>query len=344
MTNIKLILASLLTAISLFAPAASYADKMEFAVQDDAAIVGGGDDKRQSALAAAKDLGADWVRINIYSWHDLSYYDAGIRQTVANGFKVQLTIDCSKKQWSAESYFYHARSVAARYKDAVSRYSICNEPNYPGWLEPIPDKSLAKTYRDLYIAGVFGIKSAQQESEVFIGELSSKHDPIEFLKGTLCLENGELKCQKMFTDGVAYHPYQQTIAPTKDSPKGQVGIGSLDELNKALTQAYEKGALASFEDKKPNIYLTEFGYQSRAREKTARLNLPPAIRAEWLSDSFHVACKTPNVKQMLQYQLLASSPYWPGTWDTSIIDHSGQPDAAYYELKRWVSVHPSCIK
>jgi hypothetical protein len=328
-----------LIAATLFIPAASFADSLEIAVQDDASLIHADGQTRQQALAMAQNLGANWIRVNDYPDADLSTYDAGINDARSHGFQVEMTLVC-KGNWSAQSFKAHASAVTQHFGGAVHRYSICNEPNYPGWMSPIGGKSLAATYRSLYVAGRDGIKAVDPSAQVLFGELSSKYNPIQFMNDALCMNQGG--CGGLMVDGIAYHPYQQMTNPRLASAS-EVGIGSLDRINQAIDRAYYAGAAWTPGGGRPDIYLTEFGYQSLARGNLASRNLSASNRASWLPAAFDQACRTPHVKQMLQYQLMPSGLDWGGSWDTSIVQRDGQPDASYLALKQWVESTPQCV-
>lgn len=340
----------LAVAVSLFSPEPAEADPLEIAVQDDAAVVGNLNGRREQALVHGRELGANWLRVNV-QYRDIraghwAAYDLAVNHAKAYGFHVQLTITGHGERWTKRKYARYVGRVVKHFKGRVERYSLYNEPNCCGSLPKLGDDTLAQTYRKLYLAGYAAAKAKDPFAKVFIGEFSAGNNPLNFLRQVFCLDGTGMlvseQCQTLRADGVAYHPYQFTTNPLKDSPQAPlaVGIGSIDYLNDVILEAYGARTLQTGDGLKPPIFLTEFGYSSQSTGRAKKRNLPEWQRARWLPKAFKVACQTPNVKQMLQYQLYEQ----PGVyWNTNILDDQGNPERPYHALKNWIRSNPQCV-
>lgn len=248
-------------------------------------------------------------------------------------------------------------ACARHFKGRVHRYSIWNEPNLPVFLMPAPEapssfvKALtnkeqrknyrakilpqnAKRYRELYNVGARAIKAVDPGAQVLIGELSSSHDPLEFL------EQMAPRGTRLVADGFAHHPYQFSVAP--DAPPSAhgtgAGISKVGQVQVRLARLAKERRLTTPGGGKLPLYLTEFGYQ-RLEGRTfssPSTQLPEAKRAEWLPKAFEVA-RLSGARQMLYFMLLPTPPDY--AWDTSLIDRNGQPLPAFVALKKWATDH-----
>src|SRR6201999_29391 len=171
------------------------------------------------------------------------------------------------------------RTVAAHFKGRVDRYAIWNEPNLSAWLAP--SSTAPAQYRRLYKGAYTAIKTVDPRSKVLFGELAPNRDgrtiaPLKFLRDA-APKNAKLKA-----DGLAHHPYQFTVAPTKatggpeDAP-----ISQLPRLTKTLDQLARIKGLSTPKGKGLDLYLTEFGYLSAGNRAVAQ-----SVRAAWLKQAY----------------------------------------------------------
>jgi hypothetical protein len=192
--------------------------------------------------------------------------------------------------------------------------------------------AVAGRYRQLYEAGYAALKATDPTLQVLLGELSPNH-PRELMNNLL--SRGPLKA-----DGLAIHPYQPVTPPELAGPEFEGGIGKLDMYNRFT----EDPRLRTPANGRVPLYITEFGYFIHGYPKApASFVLPPAVRADYLTRAWAVACNTPNVREMNQYQLMdtAGRP----VWDTGIVDlATGAPDASYVALKSWIEQNPMCVE
>ena len=359
-------LVAITTLLSLLAPASAPAARgMEIAIQDDAVLAGRVYYDRDRALNQIRNMGATRLRVNL-PWtevlgkrqsrrrtkprnvvYDWSKYDSIVHAAGLRGIKVHLTITGPAPRWATGNrrigvyrphsgrYGAFARSVARHFRGRVDRYSIWNEPNYKGWLQP--HYSSPRIYRGMYAAAWRGIKSADFGAKVLIGETSPYYirgraiAPLRFLRGVTCTnERWRKRCKGLFADGYAHHPYEFKRRPEASYPgRDNVTIGTLGRLNRALTLLARARALRTPRGGAPSIHLTEFGYFA-----TGKYRMPAGRRAAYLRRAFGIARRTPRVKSMLQY-LLVQPPHPWAFFNTSILRRNGKPTASYWALKRF---------
>jgi hypothetical protein len=204
--------------VALGAQPAAAAKRMEVAVQDDPVFVSGAYYDRERALTQARDMGATRIRANV-PWasvvlgadqivapnppvYDWAAYDSLVDAAARYGMRVQLTLTAPVPAFATYDrkvghygpnpalFGEFARAAAEHFKGRVDRYSIWNEPNYNGWLEP--HAIAAALYRELYESGYAAIKRADPRAQVLIGETSPYAirgraiAPLEFLRDVTC--------------------------------------------------------------------------------------------------------------------------------------------------------------
>src|SRR4051794_17011865 len=196
---------------------------MEIAVQDDPVLFGGIYGSPLTALDLADRLKVSRIRVNVswsyvvgkaakkkkapkhitYNWtgYDLLYLNA-----VKHGMKLQLALTGPAPAWAttnhrigrrspkAGPFKAFAKAAAQHFKGHVDRYSIWNEPNHRGWIEPT--RTAPKVSRALSPAGSSAIKRADRHAKVLFGELSpygighGRHvnavSPLKFLRSVVC--------------------------------------------------------------------------------------------------------------------------------------------------------------
>ena len=378
----------ILAALLVFAIAASGASAaqraqnapLEMGLQDDQVFVAQNLLTPQIGYSLANQLGASRLRINL-GWagvvggtandaqvprpvpYDWTNVDRAIDQAAANGLRTQLTLLGPVPAWASARhgkpsnfkpnprlFAQFARAAAQHFKGRVDRYSIWNEPNYSSWLNP--HVSAPQQYRQLYIGAYKGIKSADPNAQVLLGETSPigrtgvASSPLTFLRQITCSKpdySAARNCPPLRLDGYAHHPYT-LLSGTAYGPyfpgltNDDVTTGSLVRLDQALDKLQKRGALINTGggtnpvSSRINLYLTEYGYY--ARGKTQTTTLPENQRAAYLRKGFQLAIKDPRVKLVVQYLLAPQSPLY--SFDTSLVDKQGQPDQAFETLAAWV--------
>jgi hypothetical protein len=296
-------------------------------------------------------------------------FDSFVNEAISRGFEVQLTLT----GYAAESFGTTRMGVAPDPRDyarfvavcarhflgRVHRYSVWNEPNLPVFLLPAPIASgssivgalggpaplqppidykkdiqprNAKLFRELYGEGYDAVKKVDPTAQVLVGELSSSHDPLVFMR--LMAPPGT----HMVADGFAYHPYQFAVPPDENpsSNGGGAGISRLAAVKWVLEKLASEHRLNTPQGGEVPLYLTEFGYQKLEGRtfKAPAIQIPEATRAAWLPIAYQDALHA-GAKQMLYFQLVPTPPDY--SWDTSILDPSGNPLPSCTALKAWAA-------
>ncbi|HEY5143812.1 MAG TPA: hypothetical protein VII98_09955 [Solirubrobacteraceae bacterium] len=334
--------AALLTAFA--APAAQ---GLELGVQDDGAFLYQQIGSRPQALSLAEQVQAKRIRVLVF-WNRIAGAQATARRVpktyrydfrqldglaaaaAQRGLKLQLVLTGKSPAYATANhrvgnfkpdpklYAAWVKAVAARYKGRGYRYSLWNEPNFIGWLQPL--KSAPQLYRPLVVAGYKAIKRADPSAQVLVGELASFSTaqrsiaPLDFLKRMRC--SG---CARLPGDGFAYHPYDLTHAPSAvPANPAQVTIGTLPRLYRALDSS------GVFRAKLP-VYLTEWGYATSGRRA-----ISPDRQAQYTAQALQLASASPRVRELVQYGLYTR----PGTsFDTGIVTTAGLPLPALTALQ-----------
>ncbi|MDQ3677973.1 MAG: hypothetical protein M3401_14460 [Actinomycetota bacterium] len=220
----------------------------------------------------------------------------------------------------------------------VSRWSLWNEPNQPGWLSPQWEKrdgqlvpASPALYRGLHKAGVDALTSTGHGGDtLLLGETaplgSSKRGPrnairpVTFLRELVCLNAtgasytgadaarrncGDFATGPLKATAFAHHAYTKKRAPS--SP-----VGNADELTMANLTTWgpllDKLAAQSA-GKLPSglpILVTEFGYESNPPDP--RNGIPLLKQAEYNQLGDFLAYNNPRVKGIAQFQLRDASP------------------------------------
>jgi hypothetical protein len=233
-----------------------------------------------------------------------------------------------------------ATAVGRRYADAVSIWSIWNEPNQPDFLKPQYNKKGKPVspgiYRALYQAGVKGLKVANPHDTFLLGETSPRGNsqvvfPLDFFRRMLCLNHSyhrTKKCGKLDADGYAHHAYTTAKGPRFVPPRrDDVTLGVLSRLTRALDKAGRAGALP----KHLPIYLTEFGIQSFPDHIQG---VSFAKQAAFLAVAEHMAYVNPRVRSFSQYLMSDDPPRasklnrYAG-FESGLRTHKGKKKPAY---------------
>jgi hypothetical protein len=356
----RLIAVLLALASSLGGATSAHAARgMEVGLQDDAVFLYQQYYNRDHALQQARQLGVTRLRVNvlwnrvasaqnsqrlapaqvIYNW---APYDSIVDAAAGYGIKVQMTIAGPAPAWAngkhrpglhegaykpnARLYGQFVHDVALHFRGRVDRYSIWNEPNWPGWLAPY--KSGPRIYASLYRAGWIAVKSVDPSAKVLFGELApQEHRGRSF--GPLTFLRKATRHAHFKADGLAHHPYAFGVSPTsRAGGRGDVTMGTLDRLTHLLHLLARSGKLRTPQGGSLPVYLTEFGYFARGpRALRARR------RAAYLRKGFQIALHNPSVREMTQYTLVA--PPKRTEWDTSLVSQGGTPSSVFKTLSSW---------
>ena len=210
---------------------------------------------------------------------------------------------------------------------SVDRFILWNEPNHQGLLLPQwrADKTPASpaVYRAMVRSGYAAVKAVRRRATVLIGNTSSTGGergkgpvpPLEFLRELACVD-AKLRprvtgdCAGYTTlpgDGWAHHPYSQNERPERVSkPKtepGDLRLADTPVLARTLNALVRTGRLAPANR---NIYLTEFGYETKGIPGRPRVN--ETQQARWMTWAEYIADRVPTVKSFSQFLLRDQPP------------------------------------
>ena len=243
------------------------------------------------------------------------------------GMELQVTLTGPVPKWATKTRRGHlnspgagefgrwAKAVATRYGDRVNLWSIWNEPNHPEFLKPQYRRGAPaspRIYRKLYQAGeqaIHGVPGGSRDKVLF-GETApigneNLVSPLAFLRGATCLNddyNKARSCAKLRIDGYAHHAYTRKDGPNfVHADPDDVSIGALSRLAVALDRAGRAGVI----DRGVDIYLTEFGIQSKP-DTIAGVSL--RRQAEYLAISERIAYANPRVVAFSQYLMVDDQP------------------------------------
>jgi hypothetical protein len=298
-----------------------------------------------------------------YTWGRL---DAAIRRVRAAGIRVMLTVSGPGPLWTSRSPGRHntrfkpdpakfadfATAVARRYGPDVDRYIIWNEPNLPSWLQPQATCAHRRCtpvaphlYRGLVRAAYPAIKAADPGAQVLMGAISSRGldlrkrnstlRPMVFVRALGCVSSGFRKLRSgdcrgfrpARADGFAFHPHGTLISP--DSAyrnRDDVNLGSLGRLEGALDRLQRAGRLRAT-TRRFNLYLDEYGYQTRPPDRTAGVTL--SRQDHWLQRAAYRAWRDGRVRLLTQYQ-----------WYDEPLRRAGSPFAGWQSGLRFVNGKP----
>ena len=215
-----------------------------------------------------------------------------------------------------------AEAVARRYPDAAA-FTVWNEPNHnvfllPQWeegrggdLEPVSPH----VYRAMLHAAVPRLREAAPDATVLIGATSSlgtsdpeetddRMAPMVFLRALACVDDAlqpvrDGRCadfRPLPGDGWSHHPYGGRLAPWEPSPQaGDIRMADLDRLTRTLDRLHEVGRI----ERRLDLYLTEFGYQTNPPDPT--WDVTPAEAARWLSEAERMARANPRVRSTTHF-------------------------------------------
>ena len=316
--------------------------------------------------AALDALSVDTVRINV-PWAlvagarpgdplHLALYEAAVDRVRARGRRVQLTLSGPAPAWasgdgrvgagapSARRYAEFAGAVAARLRGRVTRFAIWNEPNW--WSLLRPHRRAASIYRRLFLRGAAAIRAADPDAEVLIGELAPLRQrgaataPLAFLRRLTCSDDRwrarrGTRCPRLVADGFAHHPYTLQWAP--DYPgrgRGDVTMGSLRRLTRALDRLARRRALATPSGRSLPLYLTEWGY----REHVHHVREPQ--RSAYVRLGLALAARIRRVRQVVWYQLAGPPKATLASWDSGLLGPRGTPRPVFRAVRGWSRARP----
>ncbi|MGI8633706.1 MAG: hypothetical protein ACR2NA_14335 [Solirubrobacterales bacterium] len=213
----------------------------------------------------------------------------------------------------------------------VRRWSVWNEPNQGGWLQPqwkkVKGRNIAYspvTYRKLFTRARKSLRrtSGHSSSAIYAGELApigregsrrTKTSPISpglFLREMTCLDSryrayrggdksrrSNCSGAKFTTNGLAIHPYtkgNRTNATTKHG-RDEFPTGDL----RGLTRMLDRIARTRRLPKRLRVYNTEFGFQTNPPDKPAGVS--PSRQAQYENEAEYIHYRNSRVFSFNHY-------------------------------------------
>jgi len=249
----------------------------------------------------------------------------------------------------------------------VSWWTIWNEPNHPGFLQPqytrAADGRLEPNtphqYRRMVEAAHPVIKRLQPDSLVLVGGLASfgvknptdpNHGipPLKFVRELACVDEQlhpltDSRCRDfrpLQGDGFAHHPYSLLNRPDFRDPghPDSARIGALKRLSSLLSNLARMGRVSP---RIANLYLTEFGYETNPPDPQKPFGL--AQQARFINWAEYLAWKNPQVRTWPQFLLrdlgvvnadkAARGARPHADWQSGLLFENGTPKPAATSFK-----------
>jgi hypothetical protein len=375
-----LVLASLLSA-----GGAKAARPFEIGMEDDDVLAKGYWGDPAATLDFAKQLRTSWMRIQLrwsdtlpprqatarkrptrlrYNWSPI---DGEIAGAALRGMRVQIAFTGPAPAWAtsnhhrepstswrpnAKAYGQWVGAAVRHFRPrGVRRYSIWNEPNHAGYLQPL--KEAPTLYRKLWFAGLKAVRKAdgRRGTQVLFGETApwrkrrQSWGTTDFMRAVLCV-NGtytrrDRRCPKVVADGYASHPYDGFYSPFERRPGAEnVTVSTLDRLTRALDKLARLGALRRRGGGKMPIYLTEFGYFTKRRGVHTR-SYPEKVRRRYTVKAYDIALRNPRVRELVWYQLIEPARWSARGWISYLVHLNGVPTGTFFGLRAWANRNAS---
>lgn len=246
----------------------------------------------------------------------------------------------------------------------VGQWSIWNEPNIPGWLEPqyvrrggVKIAYAAYMYRALARRSIAALRrTGHGAGEVLLGEtapLGRETGPLAtrsvapkiFLRELFCLDalGRRLKgraaairgCRGKLgfaVGGYAHHPYTRggSQPPTTRGSSTEITMASLSRLSLALDQAARAGRIPGGLP----IHLTEYGFQTNPPDRL--FGVSETKQAQFINQSDYMAWRNRRVVSVAQYKI--NDEPRVANFQTGLRFVDGRAKQAYnaYKLPLWV--------
>jgi hypothetical protein len=264
-------------------------------------------------------------------------YDGVVRQAAALGMGVYVTVTgpapafaegpkppsrSEAPVWkpNAKMYGQFVEAVGRRYSGgyadendstplpAVTTWSLWNEPNQAGWLEPQWDHRRAtspKLYRSLFFAADRALrKTGHGGDQVYLGEtapLGSKARSRKAPMGPKTFLAALFRGGKRFpVTGYAHHPYTKKNPPNvPDRSPGAITIANIGDLESILDGSGNVSAGLP-------ILSTEFGYESNPPDPFT--GIPQETQADWIDQGEAMMYNDPRITGNTQFLLRDAPP------------------------------------
>ena len=403
MNLIKTTLITALAVAALTAAPAQASKTQESIFQDDATLLGDNAGKREQALDEMQALGVDTVRALVlwnriapdatspdkpsgFDATDPGAYPAGnwarvdalVQGAQSRGMQVLLTPTGPGPGWASDcGGSYEARrickpnpdefgayvtAVGKRYPN-VKRWSIWNEPNQGGWLQPqltITSKGATPyaphRYRELVQSATAGLSaSGHGGDQILLGETAPigrttgalatrSMSPVDFWRELSCLDTKGRKLTgsnaavrdctspgRMDVTAVAHHPYTKSAgrAPSDKGGSRDITLASIGRLNLWV----DRGARAGRLPRSLPIYSTEFGFQTNPPDRLSGVSL--SAQAQYLNQADYMSWTNSRLRSVAQYEMFDERV--TGAFQTGLRfdDGRAKPGLDAYRLPVW---------
>jgi len=327
-------------------------------------------------------------------------YDDLVRGTGARGLGLILSPSTPIPAWAsrcrtgvkatckpdAKAYGAFVTALGRRYSGAyadenqgggvlprVTRWSLANEPNQPGWLTPQYERragrlvaTAAVVYRRLALAGIRALRaSGHGRDQILLGETAPigrtsgslarrPIPPLEFLRKLFCLapsgrrlsgaaarDHSCRRFRRLAVAGFAHHPYQRGGSrPPAEPPQapGEITIASPSRLRRVLDQA----GRATRVPRRLPVFYTEFGFQTNPPDRIFGVRV--ALQARYINQSDWMAYRDPRVRAVAQYKLIDEAALSSFQSGLRFLDGRAKPAYDAYRLPIWVSGRGSRLR
>ena len=242
----------------------------------------------------------------------------------------------------------------------VDRWSIWNEPNQPGWLNPQQSRvrgrtvfTAARMYRSLVRAAVGSLRATGHGSDlIMLGETSPigrasgslarrPITPGDFVRTLLCLRmsgktarlHGCRGFKRLGVNAFAHHPYTRggSQPPNFRTLPGEITIRNAGRLKRLL----DAGGRAGRVPRRLPIWYTEYGFQTKVRGDF--FGVSDEAQARYINQSDWMAFRDGRIKSVAQYKLVDDQ--FKQNFQTGLRRFNGSPKPSYdaYRLPIWVS-------
>ena len=274
------------------------------------------DAEQDRTIAAIKDSGAKWVRIEI-DWQWLAepwdtpgwewepeqvqrHYDRAVRLADRAGLRVLLMVQRSPRSLSGSSipesppqdpqdFADFMTETATRYREEVDAYELWNEPNIARFWPSGPNPA---EYVELLKAGATAVRAADPGAKVVFAGTAGNDSG--FIEGAYEAEPdlGD------YFDVMAVHPYPRNAAPPEEiwlESDGAISGYSFAGYRRVRESMLEHG------DEKP-IWLTELGW-STTTEQSSLGGVDEPTQADYLERAYRFLEQDPYVQVGFWYNL-----------------------------------------
>ena len=195
----------------------------------------------------------------------------------------------------------------------VSRFSVWNEPNLKGWIQPT--SSNAAIYRELVYAAEKGMRTGKQpRAKLNIGETAPLNKSLTFYQQLFCIDSrgktltgknakkagckSGKRIKRFKATGVSHHPYTRGGEPPfKKDDKTDITLQGIAKLNKVLAQGAKVGAVK----RGLKTYVTEFGISTDP--PSTKFGVSPAVQAREINRSEFRMYLNKSIMSYCQFQL-----------------------------------------